>query len=149
MEQKLCGVMVYDQPIEKRVLNSAFKDCGVAYEENAVTWKHGRRIPRCYNYGVLAVPSQIVQKIKDQLAENIKIINETSKRLGSNELAYYTGQVALSITMHQLKIPTKDMPLRYNFPDCIPEIEMKYPEEKKNIICLHALTKKMPLQKIL
>jgi len=148
IEQKLCGVMVYDQPIKKETLEVAFKDCGVEYKENASTWKHERKIPRCYNYGVLAAPVQIVEKIKNQLAKNILIINETSKKLKSHDLAYYTGQVALSITIHQLNIPVKDMPLRYNFPDCIPEIDIKFPEEKENVICLHSLTKKIQLQKI-
>jgi hypothetical protein len=148
-EQRLCGVMVYDQPIDRDILMRAFGDCGVDYEEDSATWFDDRQIPRCYNYGVLAVPQKIVKIVKDQLDTNIKIINETSKRLNSSELSYFTGQVALSITMRQLDIPTKDMPLRYNFPDCIPELDRKFPIEKNNMVCYHMLTKKMPTQKFL
>jgi lipopolysaccharide biosynthesis glycosyltransferase len=149
IEQKLCGVLVYDQPIQKDILISAFGDCGVEYKEDSATWVNGRKIPRCYNYGVLAVPKQIVEKVRSQLDTNIKILNETSKRLKSDDLAYFVGQVALSVTMRQLDISTKDMPLRYNFPDCIPELDRKFPIEKNNIVCYHMLTKKMPIQKFL
>lgn len=148
-EQRLCGVMVYDQPIDRNILISAFGDCGVEYKEDSATWVNGRKIPRCYNYGVLAVPKQIVEKVRSQLDTNIKILNETSKRLKSDDLAYFVGQVALSVTMRQLDIPTKDMPLRYNFPNCIPELDRKFPIEKNNIVCYHMLTKKMPIQKFL
>jgi hypothetical protein len=145
-EQKMCGVIVYDQPIDKSIMAQAFNDCGAEYKEDSETWLDNKKIPRCYNYGVLAVPKCIVEKIRNQLATNIKTINETSKRLNSNELAYFTGQVALSVTIHQLNIPTKDMPLRYNFPDCIPEINRKFITERNNMICHHILTKRMPIQ---
>ena len=148
-EQKLCGVMVYDQPIDSDILIRAFSDCGVDYKEDSYTWIHGRKIPRCYNYGVLAVPKKIVKKVKFQLDLNIKILNETSKKLESSNLAYFVGQVALSITMCQLDIPTKDMPLRYNFPDCFPELEKRFPEEKDNIVCKHILTKNFPNQTLM
>jgi lipopolysaccharide biosynthesis glycosyltransferase len=136
--QTVCGVLALDAPFDENQCDQfklIFEKCGVEYHESRKSFLE-KNIPIYYNYGVLAIPSKFMEKIKVPLTENVKKINNYYPH-------FHAGQIALSITLKQLNIPTTDLPLRYNFYDMYPEIlTKKYEYEYKNVVFKHFIIAK-------
>jgi hypothetical protein len=121
----LCGVLAYKFNIDKNLFKECFKKCGADYIETKETWLDKVSIPRYYNYGVLAMPVHLIYYMRNELQENINIINDLATSLNDTQLKKHAGQIALSITIEKLKVPTTDLDISYNCPDIAPEHAFK------------------------
>jgi len=87
--------------------------------------------PFYINYGFLAGTPSLLKRVYDR---DIELQSKVAEYLGE----YWGPQVSLALTLADLNLPRKALPMRYNFPNDRKADEL-YPEELQNAILIHYL----------
>ncbi|MBL27871.1 MAG: hypothetical protein CMM50_10035 [Rhodospirillaceae bacterium] len=97
--------------------------------------------PFYVNYGMVAGPPRL---LKDFIERDLQIRPSLAEIFGS----WLAPQVSLPLTCTDLGIPTRPLPIRFNFPND-PKADQQHPQELENVVFLHFLrTKIFDRQKI-
>lgn len=92
---------------------------------------HPSEAPFYINYGMFAGPPKL---LADFHAHDLTLRPKVAARLGE----WWAPQVSLSLTCADLGLPTRALPMRYNFAND-PRADRLYPEEMSQIVFLHYL----------
>lgn len=88
-----------------------------------------RPCPFYVNWGFMAGPAALVCRIGERFRTIWPAVNQY---LGN----YFSSQVAITLVVNDLGIPTSTLPRRYNFANYT-EQDRRYPEEYDNIVIFH------------
>lgn len=89
------------------------------------------RAPFYINFGVFAGTPEMLGRFNQR---ELEIRPKVAEKLGE----WWAPQVSLALTCADLDLPTRALPMRYNFPND-PLADSLYPEEMENIVFLHYL----------
>jgi len=91
-----------------------------------------RLTPFYVNFGVVAFPREAFEAVAPRyLAMRQRVMARMDK-------TDFSGQVALTLAIADARVPTWDLPMRYNFPND-PIAEAKYPHELERVAIVHYL----------
>lgn len=90
-----------------------------------------RMTPVYYNFGMVMMPGQLMEALSAEMESADDFVNSTIE-------TFFRFQIALTLAIQKLNLPTRALPLRYNFPND-PRFDHKYPEELEQIRILHYL----------
>jgi hypothetical protein len=144
-DRVLAGIIAPTTPLPHGKLDhpdwsSLFSLCGLAaprlaYEHTG--WgclfsdPRYRYCPAYFNYGVIAAPAAMISAIGRVSGPYLTRLREVME-------SGFDAQIALSMAIAQLGLPTLALPLRYNMPNH-PMLEELYPKEIEHAIILHLL----------
>jgi hypothetical protein len=112
--------------LAKRVLGRAI-DLPHHYTLNAELG----RCPFYINYGFVAAPPALLQQLHEQMASVVpKIRDWVDNR--------FYSQLGIALAVEQGGIPTRALPMRYNFPNDA-RFDAAYPEEMEHALLIHYL----------
>jgi len=77
------------------------------------------------------IPAHFMEGLSAELEPADRFVNSTID-------TFFRFQIALTLAIQKLGLPTRALPLRYNFPND-PQFDQKYPEELMNLRILHYL----------
>ncbi len=86
--------------------------------------------PAYYNFGAVFIPAAMMPDLAKTFAANL---SDKSSNVG-----YFQGQVALTLSIHDLDLPRIALEPRYNFPND-PRFEQAYPQDLADVRILHYL----------
>lgn len=92
------------------------------------------RCPPYFNFGMVFVPSRLAADIGHRFIAELPAVRDVFSGM-------HSAQIALSTSLHRSKIDSKELPLRYNFPNQLPYIE-EYPDEVADLRVLHYMNAK-------
>ena len=134
----LGGVIAYDSPLSLDEWKELFFLFKIKFPNKIyLTNQTKKECPFYINFGFIIMNNEIKQKIKEKFWLNLEKI----KKIKKFQKNYFLAQLALTITIYQLNINFKELPLRYNFPD-YNNFENLYQNEFNNIKIFHSLNKK-------
>lgn len=87
--------------------------------------------PFYINYGFLAGTPELLSKLYKR---ELELLDKASSVVGN----FFGAQVALALSVADLKIPCEPLSMRYNYPNDR-KADQRYPEELNNIIFMHYL----------
>lgn len=87
--------------------------------------------PFYVNYGVFIAPPKLMSKFHSRYREILPRVHEIIGNV-------FSGQVTISLTVHDLGLPTLALPMRFNFPNDRLADNM-YPTEMNSIVFMHYL----------
>lgn len=87
--------------------------------------------PFYINYGVFMGTPELMEKFYTKDAEMTEAVSEVIGRL-------WGPQVSVALTCDELQLPTRALPMRYNFPNDRTADEM-YPDELEHVVFMHYL----------
>jgi len=90
-----------------------------------------RMTPVYYNFGMVLMPARFMEVLSAEIEPADKFVNSTLE-------TFFRFQIALTLAIQRTNLPTRALPLRYNFPND-PQFDQKYPDELKQIRILHYL----------
>jgi hypothetical protein len=90
-----------------------------------------RFTPIYYNFGMVIAPGEMMDAIGSTITEADDLV---TKRLET----FFRFQIALTLAIQKHNLPSRALPLRYNFPND-PGFDQKYPEELAQVRVLHYL----------
>lgn len=134
----LGGVIAYDCPLSLDDWKELFLYFNLKFpKETYVTYSTKKECPFYINFGFIVTNEEIKENVKNKFYFNLQKIKNIEKFKNN----YFLAQLALTITVYQLNVKFKELPLRYNFPD-YKNFENFYPHEFENIKIFHSLNKK-------
>ena len=134
----LGGVIAYDSPLTLIEWKELFSYLKIKFPiKTYITHNTKKECPFYISFGFVLTNDKIKKAIAQNFYKNLQKIQKIKKY---NKL-YFLAQVALTITIYELEINFKELPLRYNFPD-YKHFENMYIEEFKNVKVFHSLNKK-------
>ena len=140
-EQKidyLGGVIAYDSPLSLNKWKELFSFFELTFPDKTyLTTQTKKECPFYINFGFIVMSNEIKQKIKEKFCLNLEKI----KKIEEFKDSYFLAQIALTITLYQLNINTKNLPLKYNFPD-YHDFENLHKDEFNNTKIFHSISKK-------
>jgi hypothetical protein len=90
-----------------------------------------RFTPPYFNFGMVVAPLALMDEISTEMAPSDEFVK-------SNLTTIYRFQIALTLAILKTNVPTRSLPLRYNFPNDS-RFDEKYPEDLADIRILHYL----------
>lgn len=90
-----------------------------------------RMTPIYYNFGMVMMPGPFMEALSGEIESADNFVNSTLE-------TFFRFQIALTLAIQKLNLPTRALPLRYNFPNDS-RFEHKYPEELEQVRILHYL----------
>jgi hypothetical protein len=90
-----------------------------------------RLTPVYYNFGMVLLPAPLMEKLSAEMEPADDFVNATLD-------TFFRFQIALTLSIQKANLPSRALPLRYNFPND-PRFDQKYPEELKEMRILHYL----------
>ena len=90
-----------------------------------------RYTPSYYNFGMVIAPGEMMNAIATEIAAAYDLV---TKRLTT----FFLFQIALTLAIQKKNLPSRALPLRYNFPND-PRFDQKYPDELADVRILHYL----------
>ena len=105
------GLIAFDCPLDIGQWDELFSKVGLPKCKRGLTTWTRKECPATYfNYGNIIVPAELVETIGEELKTDIELLNSTMP-------SYFAGQIALTMTLERLRVPTHRFAIRYNFPD--------------------------------
>lgn len=126
-------------PITMDQWKKMFHEFGITYnsDKTFLTTEKSQECPFYANYGNVIVPSELIEHIKNPLEKNLQKLEKFDLTCGN----YFNGQIGLTLTLEELKIPRKELSIRYNFPDFDQVLE-KHKQEFESLSILHYINRK-------
>jgi hypothetical protein len=90
-----------------------------------------RMTPAYFNFGMVIAPGPMMQAIGKEMVEADRFVH-------SRLQTFFRFQIALSLVIQKLQLPTEALPLRYNFPNN-PKFDAGFPDELADVRILHYL----------
>lgn len=90
-----------------------------------------RLTPVYFNFGMVVAPAEMMDKVGADIAGADKVVTEILN-------TFFRFQIALTLVIQKHQLPTRALPLRYNFPNDR-GFDKKYPEELRDVRILHYL----------
>src|SRR5262249_11708380 len=90
-----------------------------------------RMTPVYYNFGMVMVPGRLMEALGVEIEPADNFVRSTLE-------SFFRFQIALTLAIQKLNLPTRALPLRYNFPND-PKFDRKYSEELEQVRILHYL----------
>jgi hypothetical protein len=90
-----------------------------------------RMTPVYYNFGMVLMPGNLMEVLAPEMEAADDFVNKTLE-------TFFRFQIALTLAIQKTNLPTRALPLRYNFPND-PQFDRKYPEELREVRILHYL----------
>jgi hypothetical protein len=140
----VAGVIAHAPPFGKKppveMWEKLFKDYGITtplstYEHTGwgfmVNAPEHRYTPVYFNFGMVIAPAEIMNEISAEIASAEDFVNSTLP-------TFFRFQIALTLAIEKKRLPSRALPLRYNFPND-PRFDQRYPIELQQIRILHYL----------
>ena len=90
-----------------------------------------RMTPVYYNFGMVLMPAQFMEVLNAEMEPANNFVH-------ANLDTFFRFQIGLTLAIQKAGLPTRALPLRYNFPND-PQFDQKYPDELTQIRILHYL----------
>ena len=90
-----------------------------------------RMTPVYYNFGMVMIPAPLMAALSAEMEPADDFVNATVE-------TFFRFQIALTLAIQKLDLPSRALPLRYNFPND-PGFDRKYPAELEQVRILHYL----------
>jgi hypothetical protein len=135
----LCGVIAHDCPFNLSEWHELFNLFNVKFpEETFLTLKTKKVCPFYINFGFVLITETIKKKIRGRFNFYINKLGTIEKYKNN----FFLAQIALTLTVCELEVKTKCLPLRYNFPD-YKNHDNLFSEEFDNIKIFHYFNDKL------
>ncbi|MEO6969355.1 MAG: class I SAM-dependent methyltransferase [Chthoniobacterales bacterium] len=92
---------------------------------------HDRMTPVYYNFGMVLMPAGLMAAVSAEMEPADDFVN-------ANLETFFRFQIALTVAIQKAGLPSRALPLRYNFPND-PQFDARYPDELSEIRILHYL----------
>jgi hypothetical protein len=99
------------------------------------------QIPFCPNFGVVIAPRNLLGQIAavwENLREAVLAASPCLPGEPPPAEHFFCGQIALALAISQLRLPWRELPMRYNWPND-DAADLRYPEEISEVRVLHYL----------
>jgi len=90
-----------------------------------------RMTPVYYNFGMVLMPAPLMERLAPEIEPADHFVDATLE-------TFFRFQLALTLAIQKIGLPTRALPLRYNFPND-PQFDQKYPAELAELRILHYL----------
>ena len=90
-----------------------------------------RMTPVYYNFGMVLMPAKSMEVLNEEMEPADMFVSATLN-------TFFRFQIGLTLAIQKAGLPTRALPLRYNFPND-PQFDQKYPDELAQIRILHYL----------
>jgi hypothetical protein len=90
-----------------------------------------RMTPVYYNFGMVVMPAALMQTLSAEMEPADNFVNATIE-------TFFRFQIALTLAIQKTNLPSRALPLRYNFPND-PRFDRRYPHELEQVCILHYL----------
>ncbi len=87
--------------------------------------------PIYFNFGMVVAPGDMMQAIGAEIEAAVEFVH-------ARITTFFRFQIALTLVIQKLQLPTRPLPLRYNFPND-PRFDDRFPEELADLRVLHYL----------
>ena len=144
----IAGVIAHAPPFSRdlgeEMWEKLFNDYGVTvasskYEHTGwgfmVKAPQHRYTPPYFNFGMVLAPAEMAERIG---AELVTADNFVTRHLTT----FFRFQIALTLIIAKNQLPTRALPLRYNFPND-PRFDQKYPDDLGDLRILHYLRREI------
>ena len=95
------------------------------------TEPHHHFTPPYFNFGMVVAPAEMMEQISAEMPAADAFVN-------AQVTTIYRFQIALTLAIMKRGLPTRSLPMRYNYPNH-PGFDERYPEELNDIRVLHYL----------
>jgi hypothetical protein len=140
----VAGVIAHAPPFGKtlpmEIWEKLFKDYGITtppsiHEHTGwgfmVNAPEHRYTPVYFNFAMVLAPAEIMNQISAEIVTAEDFVNRSLT-------TFFRFQIALTLTIQKKSLPSRALPLRYNFPND-PGFDQKYPDELADVRVLHYL----------